>query len=56
MGKQSKKDMFALSPIIELEPKNLAYGQHSTLLYVCDSGVPILYHISKSIPWVLSIP
>ena len=24
--------------------KNTAYGQHSALLYVCDSGVPILYH------------
>ena len=36
--------------------KNPAYGQHSALLYVCDSGVPILYHESKSIPWVLSIP
>ena len=32
-----------------------AYGQHSALLYLCDSGVPILYHESKSIPWVLSI-
>ena len=26
------------------------------LLYVCDSRVPILYHESKSIPWVLSVP
>ena len=25
-------------------------------MYVCDSGVPILYHESKSILWVLSIP
>ena len=23
---------------------------------MCNSGVPILYHESKSIPWVLSIP
>ena len=36
--------------------ENPAYGQHSTLSYVCDSEVPILYHMSKSIPWVLSIP
>ena len=36
--------------------KNPAYGQHSALSYVCDSGVPILYHEFKSIPWVLSIP
>ena len=27
--------------------KNPAYGQHSDLSYVCDSGVPILYHESK---------
>ena len=40
-----------------LKIKNLAYGQHShTLLYVYESGVPILYHESKSIPWVLSMP
>ena len=38
------------------EVKNPAYGKHSALSYVCDSGVPILYHESKSIPWVLSIP
>ena len=30
--------------------KNHAYGQHSALSYVCDSGVPILYHECKSIP------
>ena len=36
--------------------KNPAYRQHSALFYVCDSGVPILYHVSKSLPWVLSIP
>ena len=30
--------------------KNAAYGQQSTLLYVCDQGVPILYHQSKQIP------
>ena len=23
--------------------KNLAYGQHSALSYMCDKGVPILY-------------
>ena len=33
--------------------KNPAYGQHSALLYMCDSKVPILYHESWSIPWVL---
>ena len=32
------------------------YKQHSDLSYVCDSGGLILYHQSKSIPWVLSIP
>ena len=32
-----------------------AYGQNSALSYVCVSGVPILYHESKSIPWVLFI-
>ena len=26
------------------------------LSYMCDSGVPILYNESQSIPWVLSIP
>ena len=36
----------------EIEEKR-AYRQHSALS--CDSGVPILYHESKSIPWVLSI-
>ena len=35
---------------------NLAYRQHSALSYVCESGVPILYHEFKSIPWLLSIP
>ena len=30
--------------------KNAAYGQQSTLLYVCDQGVPILYHQSEQIP------
>ena len=38
-----------------LATKNPAYGQHSALSYVWDSGVPILCHVSKSIPWVLSI-
>ena len=33
-----------------------AYGQHSALSQVCDSGASILYHESKSIPWVFSIP
>ena len=36
--------------------KNHTFGKHLVLLYVCDSGVPILYHESESIPWVLSIP
>ena len=36
--------------------KNPAYGQHWTLANLCDSGILILYHESKSIPWVLSIP
>ena len=36
--------------------KNPAYGQHSVLLYVCDQGVPILYHQSEQIQWVGSIP
>ena len=36
--------------------KNPAYGQHWTLSYMWDSGVLILYHESKSIPWVLSVP
>ena len=36
--------------------KNPAYRQHSALLYVSDSGEPILYHESKLVPWVLSIP
>ena len=36
--------------------KNAVYGQHSALSYMCDSGVTIQYHKSKSIPWVLSIP
>ena len=39
-----------------VKKKNLACGKHFALLYVCDSRVPILYHVSKSIPWVLSIP
>ena len=30
----------------DLKKKN-AYGKHSDLSYVCDSGVPILYHESK---------
>ena len=29
---------------------------NKTILYMCDSRVPILYHESKSIPCVLSIP
>ena len=37
------------------EEKYPAYGHYSTLLYVSDSGVPILYRVSRSIPWVLSI-
>ena len=36
--------------------ENQAYGQHSALSNMCDSGAPILYHETKSIPWVLSIP
>jgi hypothetical protein len=36
--------------------KKSAYRQHLALLYLCDSGVPILYNKFKSIPWVLSIP
>ena len=36
--------------------KDPAYGQQLALLYVCDSGVPILYHEFKSKPLVLSIP
>ena len=32
--------------------QNLAYGQH---LYVCYSGVPIIYHESESLPWGMSI-
>ena len=39
-----------------LYKKNPAYGQHSALLYVCDQGVPIQYHQSEQIPWVVSIP
>ena len=35
--------------------KNPAYKQHLALLYVCDSGLPLLYHESKSKPLVLSI-
>ena len=35
--------------------ENPAYGQHWALLYVCHSGVPTLYHHSKSIPLVLSV-
>ena len=46
------QEKFKLSSVFE---KNPAYGQHSALLYVCDSGLEILYHESKSIPWVLSI-
>ena len=30
--------------------KNAAYGQQSTISYVCDQGVPILYHQSEQIP------
>ena len=33
--------------------KNPAYRQHSALSYMSDSREPILYHESKSIPWVL---
>ena len=36
--------------------KNAAHGQHLALLHVCDLGLPILYHESKSIPWLLPIP
>ena len=40
-------------------PNVLLYKNRSriraTLLYMCDSGVPILYHEPKSIPWVFSI-
>ena len=32
--------------------ENPAYGQYTALLCVCDSGVPIIYHGSMSIPWV----
>ena len=32
--------------------KNPAYLQHSALLYACVSRLPILYHESKSIPWI----
>ena len=38
------------------DKKYPAYGQHLALLYMCDSGVPILYCGSMSIPWVFSIP
>ena len=34
----------------KLVNKYPAYRQHSALLYMCDSGVPVLYHESKSIP------
>ena len=43
-------------PVCNWRRKNSAYGQHSALSYVCDSGAPIWYHESKSIPSVLSIP
>ena len=36
--------------------KNPIYGQQLALSYVCDSGVPKLYHKFKSTPWLLSIP
>ena len=36
--------------------KYFAYGKHSTLSNLCDSGVPNLYHEFQSIPSVLSIP
>ena len=32
--------------------ENPMYRQHSALLYVSDSRVPIIYHESKSLPWV----
>ena len=36
--------------------QNPEYGQHLSLLYVIDSGAPILYHESEPIPWMLSTP
>ena len=41
-----------LAPAPALAP----YGYYLGLLYVCDSGVPILYHEFKSLLWVFSIP
>ena len=41
----------------ERRRKNPAYGQPSVLLYVCDSTLlSLLYHVSKPLPWVLSMP
>ena len=36
--------LFLLKKNTVLVPKNPTYGQHLALLYVCDSGVPILHH------------
>ena len=46
----------SLFGLIKRKAENTAYGQHMALSYMSDSGVPILYHESKSISWVLSIP
>ena len=34
--------------------ENPAYGQHSALSYVCDSGVPNLYHDSMGVIYTMS--
>ena len=47
-----KTGFLKLSLLYHGEKKNLAYGQHSALLYVYDSREPMHYHDSKSISWL----
>ena len=44
-GSHTKQSEYMVTPV-----EVIAYGQHSALLYVYDSGVPILYHEFKTIP------
>ena len=41
-GSHTKQSEYMVTPV-----EVIAYGQHSALLYVWDSGVPILYHEFK---------
>ena len=56
LGIHHSKSNFLFGVTLFCQQKNPEYGQHLALPYVCDQGVPILYHQSEQILCVVSIP